>query len=289
MKLTKIFYSTCIFLCALYSTSGVAGTGKADSLFHKGEYRDAAIEYDRIVYTSASSEISARAILGKVECLKQTGQYPLAKTILTGIPVNNLPDSLLFRIHYQAALCGYLAGEFGFAENEMKLLENADQFESENEEILILKILISNELHKYEQAYELCISFVNRQQVNQNIKDSNKRIFYNLYKKSKRPKIVNPEKASILSTILPGLGQCYSRFPIEGVQSFTLNLLSLSGLVYGILDKYYITGYIIGASLLQKFYYGGQARANYLARKHNYEVSKKFNSNIRETIFSIRY
>jgi len=58
-------------------------------------------------------------------------------------------------------------------------------------------------------------------------------------------------------------------------------------MVMGAVHAYYLTGYVAGAGLFQKFYFGGQTRAEFLAKRHNYEVSSRFNQRIREFVLQL--
>ena len=288
MKLTRTFYSTCIFLCALFSISAPAATGKADSLFQLGAFREASIEYDRLLYSSENSTDAAFAILGKVECLKQTGRYLQAKNLLTDVPANNLPDSLHVRIRYQSALCAYLAGDFSLAESELKLLATMHPGRVTSQEAGLLNILVLNEKNDYTGAASLLPEYITGLGWSRQTTDSLILAANRVYHRKNLPRIVKPQRATILSVFLPGLGQAYAGYPGEGLISLAVNLSSIGIMVVGGINSYYITGYVAGAGLFQKFYFGGQTRAEYLARRHNYLSSRAFNQKAKEFLLSVQ-
>ena len=109
-----------------------------------------------------------------------------------------------------------------------------------------------------------------------------------LYRSKRLPHLKSPKRATILSIFLPGLGQTYAGYPGEGIISLSLNVAALGILVFGAVNAYYISGYVVGAGFLQNFYNGGQKRAAILANKHNYRVTREFNDSIHHFLMSIR-
>jgi hypothetical protein len=101
------------------------------------------------------------------------------------------------------------------------------------------------------------------------------------------PKYKSEKKAGKLSSFLPGTGQIYAGYFAEGVVSVLFQLAGLSFGVYSFFIKNYITSVLIGYSFFQKFYLGGVQRAEFLVRKRNYLVKRKFNDKAKNYILSI--
>jgi TM2 domain-containing membrane protein YozV len=212
----------------------------------------------------------------------------LAKNLLIDIPVSNLPDSLLIRIHYQSALCAYLAGEFSLAESELKLLVNMNPDPVALQQAILLKILVLNERNDYKTAASLLTDYINGLGLSREATDSLTNAAKLVYRHKNLPRIVKPQRAGILSVFIPGLGHAYAGYPGEGLISLAVNLSSIGIMVLGGLNAYYITGYVAGAGLFQKFYFGGQTRAEYLARRHNYLKSHEFNMKAKSFLLSVQ-
>lgn len=73
-----------------------------------------------------------------------------------------------------------------------------------------------------------------------------------------------------MSTFLPGLGQMYAGYPLEGIFNLGLQSTCLGLGLYSAYYKYYLTGYFEGFALFPKFYFGGTIRTEYLVEKKNY-------------------
>ena len=107
------FYWICIFLCVPCSIKAQqAYQSYADSLYHAGNYACASLEYERIVFMSNDPVISAKAVLMKVECLKQLKKYHEAQQYIEQHLTAEAGDSLEHVLEYQAALNAYLGGNF---------------------------------------------------------------------------------------------------------------------------------------------------------------------------------
>jgi tetratricopeptide (TPR) repeat protein len=90
-----------------------------------------------------------------------------------------------------------------------------------------------------------------------------------IFNVAKKARFYAPQKAKILSAILPGLGQVYVKNYKNAVNSFVINagLLSLS--VYATLNYTWFEGCVLILPWWQKYYLGGLRRAALLAEKHN--------------------
>jgi hypothetical protein len=108
-----------------------------------------------------------------------------------------------------------------------------------------------------------------------------------LYNLKAIPKYKSEKKAGKLSSFLPGTGQIYAGYFAEGAVSVLFQLAGLSFGVYSFFIKNYITSVLIGYSFFQKFYLGGVQRAEFLVRKRNYLVKRKFNDKAKNYILSI--
>ncbi|MCX6272256.1 MAG: hypothetical protein NTU44_13780 [Bacteroidetes bacterium] len=283
-----IFFSIFIFLCGTSSTKGQSrGKVPADSLFALGRYREASIEYERIYYFSEEAQQRAAARLSRAECHKQLGSFSDARRDLDEIPLSGLPDSTVSRIRYQQALTSYLGGDFEAVRSQIEQIRFFSAPYATGREITLLEILNENERHQYQRAKELIIKWLSTTVMNESIRDSLLRQVEKHYRKGHLPRIANEKKAVNFSRFIPGSGQVYDGFPGEGSVNFLLNFAALATGVYGFYCGYYFTGYLVGAGLLQKLYFGGLRRTSILAEKGNYLRAMHFNDEVKSFILGI--
>jgi len=243
--------------------------------------------FEEVYYEADNPEQKALALLKKAACLKQRREFDLAARRLAETAVFGLSDSLTFQVQYQSALCYYLAADFLTASARLKNLAFRFTEPACRSDVAFLHTLVWNELREYDSAYLSARAFIDLRFGNKPLQDSLIRMIELHYSAENRPHLKNPEKAEWFSRIIPGSGQAYLGFPGEGSMSFLLNALSLGTGILGVLSGYPVSGYIIGAGMLQKFYYGGLRRTAFLTEKANFERSHTFNEQSRDLILRI--
>ena len=118
------YYLICIFLCApclIKAQSAIEYIVIGDSLYANNENDNASLMYERAYFYSTEVQISAEAILKKVECLKKKGAFREVKQQLDKISFSILPTELHPRWHYEIAYSAFCSKEFDRAENQIKL------------------------------------------------------------------------------------------------------------------------------------------------------------------------
>jgi tetratricopeptide (TPR) repeat protein len=289
MKWTNVYYLTFIFLCAASLTkAGTPPAKEADSLYALRQFGEAAIAYERAFFESADPVTRYTAIFSKVECLKQTGRYQKARNTLDQITKPGLPDSILYRTFYESALCSYLGSNFEDAESQFLEMEYFVKDTNLKKDCFLLRALNYNELINYPKALAQAEKFIRANLGGSLQGDSLIVELHKLFRKKNLPHIRNPKKAIWFSMVIPGAGQAWVGYPGEGLISFGLSLAALSTGVIGFLNGYYFTGYLVGAGLLQKFYFGGLRHTEYLADKSNYRSIRKFNGRARDFLLGIQ-
>jgi TM2 domain-containing membrane protein YozV len=295
MKLINGFCLIFIFLCAVFSTdaqesgaiSGMKLLAEADSLYQRQEYYAASVAYEQVCYYSESPEQSASAILKKAACLKQRGEFAMAAKRLSEVGVFGISDSLAFRVQYQSAFCYYLAADFLTASARLKNLAFRFPQPAYLTEVAFLHTLVWNELQEYDSAAISAQRYIRLMTLDKGVEDSLMQDVQTMYSPKNRPKLKSATRSEWFSRIIPGLGQTYLGYPGEGSLSFLLNAASLGLGVYGVVSGYPISGYIVGAGMLQKFYYGGLRRTAFLTGKANYERSRSFNEQVRNWLIGL--
>lgn len=275
------FFSICIFLCAIASTSRIFASdyySNALRLYSEGQYFVASIEFERAVFYETDNIRIAHCKYYKSLCYKATGETGRALEELGEINMFNMPDSLFFMIRYEQALGNYLNGDPNIA------LWNIDEIKfrfpgsSRSTDIIPLNILCLNSLRKWDEALFLWNYLLD----NSGLDEASKTDFLNevseYYKKRNIPKYHSPKKAETLSRFIPGSGQVYSGAVLEGTFNLLINASLLGFAAYGFYEEYYLTGYFVGLGLFNKTYHGGMHRANLLADNKNREDLNEFNA-----------
>lgn len=288
MKLTIKYCLIFIFLCAQFLTKAESKVFVGiDSLINNQQYFDAKIECERIIYSSSDNSVIAYALLKKAQCSKYLNEFEEASKTLERVNFINLSDSLQYMVRYENALCSYLYGSFEYAEHQLKQINYFISDTTLKNNSILLNILVYNELKKWDESALLAKKFISLANISRAEKDSLNNILAELYSARSQPKLRKSKKARVLSTFLPGLGQVYAGYPVEGAFNTSLHLIFIGVAGVSIYYKYYLTGYFGGLGLLQKFYYGGITRTEYLTNKKNHIKLRKYNDNIRDFLIEI--
>jgi len=255
----------------------------ADSLFKTKQVDEALIAYERINYFSNDASIKTEALYQKAYKLKQLKRFDDAEKCLNRIDLSELLDSISYNIRYQTALNAYLGSHFTDAESYLTQLFFYLPDSTLNYKALPLFALVLNELHKWAEAKEK----LNHYCLLTHCNDSVKTMSMALYEPKKIPKLKNMNKAKLLSTILPGTGQMYAGYFWEGLGSASIQIACLAATGVAIWQKYYVSSLFIGYSTFFRFYQGGLLRVEYLVNKKNYELTQKYNLELKNHIIKL--
>lgn len=271
----------CIFLCGV---SLIKAQLSSPSLFEvatqkelKKDFEGAAIVYERIIFDATDDSVIFKAVIGKVNCYKQKGDFVSAYNYLQKNSNIFFSDTLKCKIYEQWILCAYLTNKL---EQCISLIEQARVYFPNlvnHNRLSFFKILSLNEQHKWIEAKVNFIEWLNKVHLDTST--------YNLY--AKIPKLKSSKKAEALSTFLPGAGQIYANKPLEG---FTSILLQGAGVYYGVInfyDKYYFSSWLVGLGLAGSFHFGGVRRAEELVRVYNLKKTSNYNAEVRSKIIEV--
>ncbi len=131
------------------------------------------------------------------------------------------------------------------------------------------------------------IQLTDYEEIPENIRQNITESATKLYSKKNIPKLKN-EMFQFWISFIPGTGIMYAGKPLEGAVNFLLNATCLSLGVLGIINGYYITGYFGGSLVMEKFYFGGRRRGEYLLEKHNKQKAQQFNDRAKEMLLGIK-
>lgn len=291
MKSLRVF--TCllfVFLSRLtYSNNDTLRLKQfADSLFSAGDYFEASVYYQKLDFFLTSEHGKIQAKLSASHANKILKQYDNAISILNTISLNDIHDSLIYQVKYQCALINYLKNDFLQVEvylNQLNYLVSDSNYTSKS---LMLQALNLNEQYKWEEAKGKLLILNSRLHKNDSVlyKSVRKEID-GMYAMNHLPKLKSVSKAIKMSSIIPGLGQCYSKNYGEGIASFISVTSSVGIMAAGIVFQFYFTGIATGNMLLGKFYLGGIKRSEFLVEKYNYTTAKSFNQELKLRIKSL--
>lgn len=259
---------------------------KGDSLYVAGQFFEASIEYERLIFYSETPADINYFKYKKALCYKKLRDFNRALEELQSIYLPNASDSLFLRVYYQQSLCYYLNGE------PSKAIWKVDEYLNRNNDtisaslFLPVKILCLNETLNWLEAKKCFNEFIQLKNFDQEKKLVLQNIINDLYNRKNLPHIRSAKKAENWSRFIPGSGQIYAGRTAEGLVNFLLNASLLTFSAYQVLNGFYITGYLAGLGFFNKTYQGGIKRSGILANQKNKEIMVRFNSRINETIRS---
>jgi tetratricopeptide (TPR) repeat protein len=266
--------------------TGRENTCIADSLYTSGNYMDAAIEYERIIYESGNLSGKNKILYKKALCYKYMEQYDKAQHTLMKINFLRTKRADHLKYRYELALCSYLASDFNQVEKDLRLLMKFDPKPKLQQKIYLLQTLNSIMQGKIDLAERIAADYVHVTcTLNQSeeeclkLKDDVEALF----NKKNRPKL-RKEKVFNVVKIVPGMGQIYAGQTAEGLFNMGMNLAAFSFGVYQVWKGFYLTGYFVGTLSINKFYFGGLTRAEHLLEIHNETEIRKFHEQVRNAI-----
>lgn len=285
MKFLRVF--TCllfVFLSRLtYANNDTLKLKQfADSLFIVGNYFEASVYYQKLDFFLIGENEKNKAKLSAANANKILKQYDNAINILNTISLNDVHDSLIFGVKYQCALLNYLKNDFLQVEvylNQLNYLVADSNYTSKS---WILHALNLNEQYKWDEAKEKLLILNSRLYKNDSLVYTRiKKELDGMYAANQLPKLKSANRAIKMSSLIPGLGQCYTKNYGEGIASFFSVASSVGIMAAGIVFQFYFTGIATGNMLLGKFYLGGIKRSEFLAEKYNYTIAKSFNQGLK--------
>ncbi len=285
MPRTIKFFFSFIFLCGIFLSSKASGL-KGDSLYASGQYFEASIEYERMIFKAESQANLYYFKYKKALCYKQLKNFNRALDELQSIYLPNSSDSLFQRVCYQQSLCFYLDGE------PTKALWKIDEYFHRSADsasfrlFMPVKILCLNETMQWNEAKECFMRFIQMQNFKPEKEAEMQQVVNNIYKKKNLPHIKSIKKAENWSRFLPGSGQIYAGKTGEGIVNFLINASILAFSANQAYNGFYITGYLAGLGFFNKTYHGGIKRSGILASQKNKELIVNFNGEVNATIRS---
>lgn len=276
-QLTIKYYLIFTFLCVPYFTNGQFYY--ADSLFERGLYMDAALEYERLIFNKIDLANLNTALIKKANAYKGLGEFKRALQTLQRANLFTSSDSINYTLRHEIALMLYLTGDFQGCLNQLKQVDFYIESEEHKLSKDYLHILSLNELLLWEEGFERFQLYLDR-----NDSDYSADSIYNF---KSNPRLRSKKKAKTLSYFLPGVGQMYAGYIGKGIIS-SLIQASLIGLgAYSLYRGYFFTGAVTSITLFYSFYFGGIRHAGYLVEQKNQQRISQYNNRVRQVILEI--
>lgn len=250
-------------------------SARADSLLAAGRFAEAALEYERAVFSGRTAEAKAQALLQKGRCQKLAGNYAEALRSLKRSDTLAVSERLAYHLRYETALCAYLAEnpvEADFQLLQIKRLSDPSWQDS----CLLLQILVDLEQERWSESRERIIRYAQQENISIDT--------LQLADEEKDLGLKSRTKARRLSKVVPGLGQVYAGKPWRGLSSFLLTTGAAAYGVVTVLQGYYITGSLSGLGLTYRFYSGGVRYAGRLAEVHNARAKEAYAGKVRSLL-----
>lgn len=228
----------------------------------QGAYNRANLAYERVYYSTKEDNLKSLALLKKAWSQKKNRQFQEAQKTLERLDIYTITqDSIKGLVQYELVLCSYLSEDYQQTDNYAKQFEVFFQDDALALQSSLIHIMALNKMGQWNEAAIIASKTKNRFSLSINT-DS-------IYMFKEKFKLKKPEKAKMLSTFLPGTGQLYAGYPVKATTSVVLHTTSLGFGIFSVLDKYYLSGFLTGAGLLQAFYFGGIKHSGALAEKRN--------------------
>lgn len=218
MPNTIKFFFSFIFLCGIFLSSRAAVL-KGDSLYTSGQYFEASIEYERMIFNAESQANLYYYKYKKALCYKQLKKFDRALDELQQMYFPDSSDSLFQRVCYEQSLCFYLNGE------PAKALWKIDDYYHRSSDtdsyrfFMPVRLLCLNETFQWNEAQECFMRLIQMQNFPPEKEAEMELMVNNLYKKENLPHIRSIKKAENWSRFLPGSGQIYAGKTGEGIDT----------------------------------------------------------------------
>jgi hypothetical protein len=250
----------------------------SDSLLLHEKHYEASVYYQKLDFLLQGEALKTEARLSAAHCYKLMGNYKEGIRHLNTIPLDEKPDSVVFKVKYQCALMNYLDNDLPGAESFLQQLEYLVKDSSYILRSGLLYVLVLNEQYRWPEARAKLLRLNSALVSDPDSIHRNRCLIDSMYDEKLIPKLKNRNKAAHMSMFVPGLGQCYAKSYGEGITSFLSVSVCAGAMLVGIVYQYYFTSIFVGNLLISKFYQGGIKRAEFLTDKYNYKKSREYNS-----------
>lgn len=274
------FYLICKFLCVSFLIKAQQNINLVLAMQKEtiGNYIEANVLYERVLFDDNNEENLMQGIKGKARCLKKINAFAKASDFLKQNINLISTDSNKCKIFEDLIVCAYLSNNLNEAISLINQITISYPRYINKNKLTLLHILSLNEEMKWQEAIAIYKQWLLTEK-----KDMTTAI--NTY--SNIPKLKSKNKASWLSTFIPGGGAFYAKKPMEAIASI---ILQSAGVAYGFFcfnTGYYISTFLVGGGMAGSFHNGGVRRSEELINEYNKKVAVVFNENLKKEILLI--
>ena len=245
----------------------------ADSLFIYENYDEAITEYKRYNFFHPDSK-NLDYIYQKIGlCYQRIGNFDKSMDAFYTSIILSDNDSLKNESRISIAVSNIAKANYHFALSELQNVVNNTNNPKIIRKANFLKTVTYIYLNNWVAASNSFQVFNNDPSFN-----SNNYIMFidSILNQGKELKLKSPQKAEILSTFMPGLGQFYNGFYKDALNAFALNGLNFYFTYYLINKDLYLQAGLYFLYFGVRYYNGNRYRARQGAIDFNDELSKKY-------------
>ena len=236
-------------------------------------------EYNRYLFFNKNSFNNTKVLIKLYNCYKDIEDWARALDVVEKAYFSTDNDSIKDLILTDKAIMLMSSGETSRAEIILSRVSTFTKYKSiQKESFYFLGIChlfsfkwleAKNNFHKYYgPLYKQYIDsvFINTSQID----------------------IRSPQRARILSLIIPGLGQFYSKDYKNGINSLLLNSLTSYLIINSLVDKNYFDAIFIYYTPFERYYWGSSRNAELIAQNYNQNQNRKFATSVLKSITNLQ-
>jgi tetratricopeptide (TPR) repeat protein len=243
-------------------------------LFKQGEYTAAITEYKRYLYFNQDSEKKTDVLMRIARAFREEGdlseaRYYYLKAQDTAKNTEELADARM-----ETAFISILAGEYTRAEFELLQLSSIPDLAKKTEQKIAFRLgIVYTFTGTWDKAHkEFSFALSDQKKTMSQIES--------ILEEAAAVKKKKPTTAKVLSTVLPGLGQVYAGYPLDGLGALLINggIFFLFG--HTIADGHYPEAALTFLYLVLRFYPGNIYQAGQKAKAYNNRQEEMYRNRI---------
>lgn len=261
MKIILVIYSLLIFVSATALPAETDSLLQAqlrysNKLFSEEKYFDAVTEYKRLIYFDGLKQLHFTAYCKMAECFRSGARLDDAISAYTSAIQCSPNTSAKDKIKLEIAKLQMLKQDFGAS---LSILQDLEKSLEQKSTVSYWRGWIYMFMDRWEDA-------------SKEFSISDSTIKLKDFCDSISQKRYDPEKARLLSAILPGTGQLYTGNYFQAAVSFAWNALWLYDVIDAFAADRIFDGVVVGEMLWFRFYFGGRESAENMANEKNKRI-----------------
>jgi len=233
------------------------------------------LRQEKLYWLASNDSVKYCVLLTKAKLNREAGLYVNALSELNRAEDISVGNSEVSEIEYEKMITYFLLGRY---DGCVGIAIDSGQIAGHYHEYLLMKLYSLDETEKWTECKNLLLQNCSKRDTLKINEVENLPISY---------KHKSPQKAKVLSSILPGLGETYAGYPLKGFTSLLLNGGFLFFAGYNFYTAYYISGSVLGVFPFLRFYSGGKRLSFNLANQHNQKISDRIKKKYWEEIDAV--